>query len=134
MIYNCFCYWIKITWNKFNFSIKLVFFFNKTFTVIWYFKPFVSFKRSLNRSLILDLLVSNCTTGSSNWIFSHNYFNFIWHCVPSKRLICFYYTRLLKGSSANWSMFFKRLTFTASEWGLVFGNTAILCITNWTIL
>ena len=59
----CFCQWIKITWSKFNFAIGLVFF-QQTFTVIWYLKPFFSFKRQLNRSLILDLLASNCTIGS----------------------------------------------------------------------
>ena len=39
-------------------------FLKKTFTLIWYLKPFVSFKRLLNKSLILDLLASNCTIGS----------------------------------------------------------------------
>ena len=38
-----------------------MYFFNKTFTVIWYLKPFVSFERLLNKSLILDLLASNRT-------------------------------------------------------------------------
>ena len=41
-----------------------LYFFNKTFTIIWHLKPFVSFKRSLNKSLILDLLASNCTVKS----------------------------------------------------------------------
>ena len=63
MIYHCFCCWIEINWSKFNFSIWLVFF-NITFSVIWYLKPFVSFKRSLNKSLIIDLLTSNYLIGS----------------------------------------------------------------------
>ena len=41
-----------------------LYYFNKTFTVIWYLKPFVSFIRSLNKSLTLDLLACNCTIRS----------------------------------------------------------------------
>ena len=37
---------------------------NKTFTVIWYLKPFISSKRSLKKSLMLDLLASNSAKGS----------------------------------------------------------------------
>ena len=62
MIYHSFSCWIKMNWSKFNFSIWLVFF-NISFSVIWYLKPFASFKRLLNKSLIIDLLVSNCLIG-----------------------------------------------------------------------
>ena len=64
MIYYSFCCRIKINWSKFNFSNWLAFFYNVAFSVIWYLKPFVSFKRSLSKSLILDLLASNCSVGS----------------------------------------------------------------------
>ena len=46
-----------------------LYFLNVTFSVIWYLKPFVSFKRSLNNSLIFDLL-------ASNWLISQSYFSF----------------------------------------------------------
>ena len=45
-------------------SILGLYFFNITFSVIWYLKPLLSFKRSLNKSLILDLLSFNCLIGS----------------------------------------------------------------------
>ena len=64
MIYHCFCNQIEINWPKFNISPSGLYFFNKTFTVIWYLKPFVSFKRSLSKSLILSLLAFNCKIGS----------------------------------------------------------------------
>ena len=35
------------------FSLRLL---NKTFTVIWHLKPLISLNKSLNKSLILDLL------------------------------------------------------------------------------
>ena len=63
MIYHCFCRRVEINWNKFSFSIRLVFF-SVTFSVIWYLKLFVLFKRSLNESLILDLIASNYSIGS----------------------------------------------------------------------
>ena len=49
MIYHYFCCWIEINWSKFNFSLRLVFFFNSTFSFIWYLKPFVSSRSSLNK-------------------------------------------------------------------------------------
>ena len=45
-------------------SLSGLCFFNRTFIVIWYLKPFVSFNRPLNKSLILDLLASNCAIKS----------------------------------------------------------------------
>ena len=68
-----------------------LYFFNKLFTEIWYLKHFISFKRSLNNFLILNLLASNCTIRS----FFLNYFNFLRHYTPYKRMICFYYAELL---------------------------------------
>ena len=41
-----------------------LYFVSVTFSVIWYLKPFASFKRPLNKSVILDLLASNCLIGS----------------------------------------------------------------------
>ena len=88
VIYHCFCGWVEINWSKFNIFIWLVFF-NVTFSAIWYLKPFASFKRSLNKSLILDLLASNCVIES----FFLNYFNFVTHCISSKHTICFYHVQ-----------------------------------------
>ena len=59
-------------------------FFNNNFSIIWYLRPFVSFKRSLNKFLILNLF-------ASNWIFFLNFFNLETHCISSKCMICFYY-------------------------------------------
>ena len=56
-------------------------FFDKSLTVIWYLKPFVLSKRSLSKSLILDLL-------ASNWIirsFFYNEFNFVWLCISWRK-------------------------------------------------
>ena len=36
-----------------------MYFFNRNFCIIWYLKPFVSSKRSLNKFLMVDLRVSN---------------------------------------------------------------------------
>ena len=41
-----------------------LYFLNVTFSIIWYLKPFVSSKTSINKSLILDLLASDCVIGS----------------------------------------------------------------------
>ena len=37
---------------------------SKTFTVAWYLKPLISSNKSLNKSSVLDLLVSNWAKGS----------------------------------------------------------------------
>ena len=60
MIYQCFCQWIEINWSKFYFS---PWFSNLTFSVIWYLKPFSSFKISLSKTLILNLPTSYCLIG-----------------------------------------------------------------------
>ena len=90
IIYHCFCCRNEINLSKFNFSIWLAFL-KITLSVIWYLKPFASFKRSLNKSLIFDLLASNCLIGS----FFLNYFNFVTHCISSKCMICFYYVQFV---------------------------------------
>ena len=41
-----------------------LYFLNKTFAVIWYSKPLISFKESLKKSSILGLLDVNWTDGS----------------------------------------------------------------------
>ena len=41
-----------------------LYFYSVTFSVIWYLKPFVPFKRLLNKFLMLDCLASNCSVGS----------------------------------------------------------------------
>ena len=61
-----------------------LYFVSVTFSVIWYLKPFASFKRPLNKSVILDLLASNCLIGS----FLND---FITYCISFKHTICFYY-------------------------------------------
>ena len=51
----------------FSFSISLL---NKVLTLTWYLKPFISFKRSLNKSLMLYLIASNGIIGSLKSIIS----------------------------------------------------------------
>ena len=43
---------------------------NKTVSDIWYLTPFMLFKRSLNKSLMLDLLASNRVKGCFGSIIS----------------------------------------------------------------
>ena len=54
------CFGCRIKTNKSKFYVSIFFvFFNKIFTDIWYLKPLISSNKSLNKSLILDLLASN---------------------------------------------------------------------------
>ena len=50
-------------------SVFSLYLLNKTFSVIWYSKPLISCTKSLNKFLILGLLIVNWTDGSLNPLF-----------------------------------------------------------------
>ena len=64
----CFRNRIKINRSKlYSFSLCFP---NKTFIVIWYLRPSISSNKSLNKSLMFDLLASNWAKGSFEFIIS----------------------------------------------------------------
>ena len=116
MIYHYFCCWIKVNWRKFNFVLFVSF--NNVFPVTWYLKPFPCFNKSLNKSLMLYLLVSNWINGSFffsiNWaLYGITYPLNAWSLFITPN-------SSQRSSSKSKLMFFKRLMFALKFFEIVY--------------